>query len=120
MHALHHVELTQEVDARAFSDLLEDEIVSLSKVEEANSALAKENKQLVEFEHVVQGLTKAAINTDSFISAASFQDTTKVLSNAAIRGSIDNLEGLKESVIIGRRIPAGTGLDYYRNVEIDL
>tara|TARA_Y100001935_G_C17311396_1_gene516682 strand:- start:8063 stop:11983 length:3921 start_codon:yes stop_codon:yes gene_type:complete len=102
------------------SDLLEDEIVSLSKVEEANSALAKENKQLVEFEHVVQGLTKAAINTDSFISAASFQDTTKVLSNAAIRGSIDNLEGLKESVIIGRRIPAGTGLDYYRNVEIDL
>jgi DNA-directed RNA polymerase subunit beta' len=65
------------------------------------------------------GITKASLSTDSFISAASFQETTRVLTEAAISGRIDYLRGLKENVIMGRLIPAGTGMEYYRNVEID-
>jgi DNA-directed RNA polymerase subunit beta' len=64
------------------------------------------------------GITKASLSTDSFISAASFQETTRVLTEAAVHGKTDTLLGLKENVIIGRLIPAGTGLDVYRNVEI--
>ncbi len=67
---------------------------------------------------VLLGITKASLNTESFLSAASFQETTKVLTEAAIRGKVDNLLGLKENVIIGKLIPAGTGMEYYRNVEI--
>ena len=65
------------------------------------------------------GITKASLSTDSFISAASFQETTRVLTEAAISGRIDYLRGLKENVIMGRLIPAGTGMEYYRNVSID-
>jgi hypothetical protein len=64
------------------------------------------------------GITKASLSTDSFISAASFQETTRVLTEAAISGRIDYLRGLKENVIMGRLIPAGTGMKYYRNVEV--
>jgi len=64
------------------------------------------------------GITKASLSTDSFISAASFQETTRVLTEAAISGRIDYLRGLKENVIMGRLIPAGTGMEYYRNVDI--
>jgi len=64
------------------------------------------------------GITKASLSTDSFISAASFQETTRVLTEAAITGSIDGLRGLKENVIVGRLIPAGTGMEYYRNVQL--
>lgn len=64
------------------------------------------------------GITKASLNTDSFLSAASFQETTKVLTEAAIKGKIDNLIGLKENVIIGKLIPAGTGYSVYRNIEV--
>jgi DNA-directed RNA polymerase subunit beta' len=64
------------------------------------------------------GITKASLSTDSFISAASFQETTRVLTEASINGSIDALRGLKENVIVGRLIPAGTGMDYYRNVAL--
>ena len=69
---------------------------------------------------VLLGITKAALATDSFFSAASFQETTKVLTDAAIKGKIDPLVGLKENVIIGRLVPAGTGMDIYRNVEPEL
>ena len=65
------------------------------------------------------GITKASLSTDSFISAASFQETTRVLTEAAISGRVDYLRGLKENVIMGRLIPAGTGMEYYRNVDID-
>ena len=68
---------------------------------------------------VLLGITKASLSTDSFISAASFQETTRVLTEAAINGKVDYLRGLKENVIMGRLIPAGTGMEYYRNVEID-
>ena len=68
---------------------------------------------------VLLGITKAALQTDSFLSAASFQETTKVLTDAAIKGKVDNLLGLKENVIIGKLIPAGTGLACYRDVEVE-
>src|SRR5438876_10312651 len=64
------------------------------------------------------GITKASLSTDSFISAASFQETTRVLTEASIQGSVDHLRGLKENVIVGRLIPAGTGMEYYRNVRL--
>ena len=67
---------------------------------------------------ILQGITKASLSTESFLSAASFQETTKVLTEAAIQGKIDPLLGLKENVIIGKLIPAGTGLDIYRDIEV--
>jgi DNA-directed RNA polymerase subunit beta' len=67
---------------------------------------------------VLLGITKASLSTDSFISAASFQETTRVLTEAAINGKVDYLRGLKENVIMGRLIPAGTGMEYYRGVKI--
>jgi DNA-directed RNA polymerase subunit beta' len=70
-------------------------------------------------EPLLLGITKASLSTDSFISAASFQETTRVLTEAAISGRIDYLRGLKENVIMGRLIPAGTGMKYYRNVKVD-
>ena len=73
---------------------------------------------LVEAEPVLLGITKASIQTESFLSAASFQETTKVLTEAAIKGKVDHLVGLKENVIIGKLIPAGTGMQCYRDVEV--
>ena len=67
---------------------------------------------------VLLGITKASLQTESFLSAASFQETTKVLTEAAIKGKIDTLQGLKENVLIGKLIPAGTGLEAYRSVEV--
>ena len=72
--------------------------------------LAKNGKKQIAFERVLLGITKASLQTNSFISAASFQETTRVLTDASIKGKVDNLEGLKENVIVGRLIPAGTGL----------
>ena len=77
-----------------------------------------EEKQLMGYEPMLLGITKAALATESFLSAASFQETTKVLTDAAIKGKSDMLVGLKENVIIGKLIPAGTGLERYRNVEV--
>jgi DNA-directed RNA polymerase subunit beta' len=65
------------------------------------------------------GITKASLSTESFISAASFQETTRVLTEAAISGKVDYLRGLKENVIMGRLIPAGTGMEYYRNIKLE-
>ena len=96
---------------------LEDEVVEKRIVDMENARLKELGKPLIKYEPIIQGITKAAVNTGSFISAASFQDTTKVLSNAAIEGKIDYLEGLKENVIIGKKIPAGTGFNAYKNVK---
>ena len=74
-----------------------------------NDELKKQNKKPASGERVLLGITKASLQTNSFISAASFQETTRVLTDSAIKGKIDNLEGLKENVIVGRLIPAGTG-----------
>src|SRR2546426_8742930 len=70
------------------------------------------------FRSLLLGITKASLSTDSFISAASFQETTRVLTEASIQGKVDHLRGLKENVIVGRLIPAGTGMEYYRNVRL--
>ena len=78
----------------------------------------EEGVSLITFEPVLLGITKASLATDSFLSAASFQETTKVLTEAAIKGKVDHLMGLKENVIIGKLIPAGTGMSCYNEVEV--
>ncbi|MBM6690973.1 DNA-directed RNA polymerase subunit beta' [Fusobacterium mortiferum] len=104
------------VDSGA-SLFLEDEVVEKRVVELENEKLQALGKALIKYEPIIQGITKAAVNTGSFISAASFQETTKVLSNAAIEGKVDFLEGLKENVIIGKKIPAGTGFNAYKKIK---
>ncbi|MDL2260057.1 hypothetical protein LJB99_04215, partial [Deltaproteobacteria bacterium OttesenSCG-928-K17] len=95
------------------SELLSGESVDRSRFEELNEKLMADGKTPATGEPVLQGITKASLSTESFISAASFQETTKVLTEAAVAGKIDNLTGLKENVIMGRLIPSGTGLPKY-------
>ena len=90
------------------------EQVERSDVTLANEKAVSDGKEPARFENVLLGITKASLSTDSFISAASFQETTRVLTEAAIMGKQDELRGLKENVIVGRLIPAGTGLTYHR------
>src|SRR3989304_1410485 len=87
-------------------------------MERENTRMRAEGGEEATFEHVILGITKASLATESFLSAASFQETTKVLTDAAIEGEKDNLIGLKENVIIGKLIPAATGLRKYRTLEI--
>jgi DNA-directed RNA polymerase subunit beta' len=90
------------------------EQVERSELLDENDRVIAENKRPATFENVLLGITKASLSTDSFISAASFQETTRVLTEAAIMGKKDTLRGLKENVIVGRLIPAGTGLAFHR------
>ena len=90
------------------------EQVERSELLDENDRVIAENKRPATHENVLLGITKASLSTDSFISAASFQETTRVLTEAAIMGKKDTLRGLKENVIVGRLIPAGTGLAYHR------
>jgi DNA-directed RNA polymerase subunit beta' len=99
-----------QVEDPGDSSFVTGDIVSKASVVEANDELAKEGKELVAFTQLLLGITKVSIWSDSFLSAASFQDTTRVLINAAVSGRIDGLHGLKENVIIGRKIPVGTGV----------
>nr|WGH12704.1 RNA polymerase b''''-subunit [Echinothamnion sp.] len=101
------------------SQYLPGELVELHKVEIVNSSLLLNKKRNAIYHPVLLGITKASLNTESFISAASFQETTKVLTEAAIYGKIDQLRGLKENVIIGRLIPAGTGFNNYSNNKVN-
>ena len=102
-----------EVTAPGDSRLLRGEQVERARIMEVNSLLEAEDKQPVLWDPILLGITKASLATESFISAASFQETTRVLTEAAVRGSNDQLVGLKENVIVGRLIPAGTGLAYH-------
>lgn len=95
------------------SDFLVGEQVEVSKVKIANRKLKAEGKDIVKFDRDLLGITKASLATESFISAASFQETTRVLTEAAVGGKRDDLRGLKENVIVGRLIPAGTGFSYH-------
>ncbi|MCG9790008.1 DNA-directed RNA polymerase subunit beta' [Vibrio barjaei] len=97
------------------SEFLPGEQVEYSQVKIANRALEAEGKELVRFERDLLGITKASLATESFISAASFQETTRVLTEAAVSGKRDDLRGLKENVIVGRLIPAGTGFAYHQD-----
>lgn len=99
-----------QIDDPGDSTFVIGDIVSKAAVLEANKQLEAEGKKLIEFTQLLLGITKVSIWSDSFLSAASFQDTTRVLIGAAIRGQVDRLNGLKENVIIGRKIPVGTGV----------
>ena len=98
-----------EVKESGDSNLLPGEIIDRLKFDEINEKLKSENKKESVGERVLMGITKASLQTESFISAASFQETTRVLTDAAIKGKTDKLIGLKENVIVGRLVPAGTG-----------
>ncbi|HZY10378.1 MAG TPA: DNA-directed RNA polymerase subunit beta' [Bacteroidota bacterium] len=108
------------------SKLKNEQLISKKKIRELNAELRKKGKKIVEYrdaepattEPLLLGITQAALSTDSFISAASFQETTKVLTDAAIEGKIDHLLGLKENVIMGHLIPAGTGIKKFRNIIV--
>ncbi|MBQ0059289.1 MAG: DNA-directed RNA polymerase subunit beta', partial [Lachnospiraceae bacterium] len=101
------------------SSFLPGTLVDYLEMEDENEKLVAEGKEPADGTRIVLGITKAALATNSFMSAASFQETTKVLTDAAIKGKTDQLIGLKENVIIGQLIPAGTGLRDYRNIELD-
>jgi DNA-directed RNA polymerase subunit beta' len=88
--------------------------VEKSRILELNDNLASDGKMPAKWDSLLLGITKASLATESFISAASFQETTRVLTEAAVRGAADPLLGLKENVIVGRLIPAGTGLSYHK------
>ena len=113
-------------DAGDSTNLKEGQIVSAFQLRDENSILKREDKKLVVARDakpatatpILQGITRASLQTKSFISAASFQETTKVLNEAAVSGKIDSLEGLKENVIVGHRIPAGTGMRAYDNIIV--
>jgi DNA-directed RNA polymerase subunit beta' len=107
---LRKVEITDPGDSR----FIKGEQAERSRVLEVNEQLIAEGKHPVEYELVLLGITKASLATESFISAASFQETTRVLTEAAVRGSADTLVGLKENVIVGRLVPAGTGLSHHK------
>ena len=101
------------------SDVLPGVSMDVLDFNEMNEKLIEEGKKPAEGKQVMLGITKASLATDSFLSAASFQETTKVLTEAAINGKVDHLIGLKENVIIGKLIPAGTGMRHYRDVKLD-
>ena len=105
------------IDAGDTDFIIEDQ-VDRKIFEKINRAVIEEGKKPAVADHLILGITKASLSTESFISAASFQETTKVLTNASIAAKEDNLQGLKENVIMGRIIPAGTGLYEYRDVEV--
>jgi DNA-directed RNA polymerase subunit beta' len=102
------------------------DIMDKKKLKELNAELKKKSKELIEFRDanpaianpILLGITQTSLTTDSFISAASFQETTKVLTDAAIEGKVDHLNGLKENVIVGQLIPAGTGLKVYKDLLV--
>jgi DNA-directed RNA polymerase subunit beta' len=102
-----------QIEDAGGSEFVTGDIVSKLAVVEENERLAKDKKQLVQFTQLLLGITKASLSTESFLSAASFQDTTRVLIAAATSGKVDYLRGLKENVILGRQIPVGTGYDAY-------
>ncbi|WP_283684364.1 DNA-directed RNA polymerase subunit beta' [Parablautia sp. Marseille-Q6255] len=108
------------VEDNGDTQFLPGTLVDILDFEDENERMIAEGKQPAEGKRVMLGITKAALATNSFLSAASFQETTKVLTEAAIKGKVDPLIGLKENVIIGKLIPAGTGMRRYRDVQIDI
>ena len=107
------------VETNGDSDMLPGTLVDTLDFEDTNELLESEGKEMAEGKQVLLGITKASLATNSFLSAASFQETTKVLTEAAIKGKVDPLIGMKENVIIGKLIPAGTGMKRYRNINLD-
>jgi DNA-directed RNA polymerase subunit beta' len=102
-----------EIQDSGDSRLLRGEQLDVFRIMEENAAVEKDGGRPAEYQRILLGITKASLATESFISAASFQETTRVLTEAAVRGTTDHLRGLKENVIVGRLIPAGTGMAYH-------
>ncbi len=107
-----------KIENNGDTEFLPGTLVDVLDYEDINAQLIAEGKEPAEGKQVMLGITKAALATNSFLSAASFQETTKVLTEAAIKGKVDPLIGLKENVIIGKLIPAGTGMKRYRNATL--
>ena len=107
------------VEDNGDTGLFAGSLVDINELEEVNEQMETEGKKPATYKRVLLGITKASLATESFLSAASFQETTRVLTEAAVKGKIDELIGLKENVIIGKLIPAGTGLNKYKNTQID-
>ena len=107
------------IDQKGDTDLLPGQFVDRHELRRINERVQADGGEPAQFEEIILGITKASLATDSFLSAASFQETTKVLTDAALEGKIDRLAGLKENVIIGKLIPAATGLKRYRTIEIE-
>ena len=105
------------IEDNADTDMYPGTLVDMYEFEEKNKEVEEKGLRPATGKRVLLGITKASLATDSFLSAASFQETTRVLTDAAIRGKKDHLLGLKENVIIGKIIPAGTGMARYRNLE---
>jgi DNA-directed RNA polymerase subunit beta' len=103
-----------EIDEPGDTGFIQGEQVERAELLEENEKAVKEGKKPAGYRNMLLGITKASLSTDSFISAASFQETTRVLTEAAIMGKRDGLRGLKENVIVGRLIPAGTGMAYHK------
>ena len=113
---LRKVEVTESGD----SDLIIGDQVEFSEVVKVNKKLLAEGSAPAKFNRLLLGITKASLATESFISAASFQETTRVLTEAAVTGKVDKLRGLKENVVIGRLVPSGTGYNVDTKEEIDV
>ena len=107
-----------QIEDAGDTDMLPGELVDIFRFERENEEMVMKGMQPAVAKRKLLGITKAALATDSFLSAASFQETTRVLTEAAIKGKVDPLVGLKENVIIGKLIPAGIGMKRYRNVEV--
>ncbi len=107
------------VDQKGDTDYLPGQFVDRFEFARVNAEVDAAKAETAQFEDIILGITKASLNTDSFLSAASFQETTKVLTDASLEGKVDRLNGLKENVIIGKLIPAATGLKRYRRIEIE-
>ena len=107
------------IEEKGDTEFLPGTMVDVLDFEEVNEQLVAEGKEPATGEQIMLGITKASLATESFLSAASFQETTKVLTEAAIKGKVDHLVGLKENVIIGKHIPAGTGMKKYRDVKLN-
>jgi DNA-directed RNA polymerase subunit beta' len=108
-----------QVEQKGETTYLPGQYVDRNEMLRTNAELKKAKKEQAQYNEIILGITKASLATDSFLSAASFQETTKVLTDAALEGRTDKLLGLKENVIIGKLIPAATGLKRYRRVEIE-
>jgi DNA-directed RNA polymerase subunit beta' len=107
------------IDIPGDTDFLEGEKIDKVRFNDENARVIAEGGEPATAESLLLGITRASLSTESFISAASFQETTRVLTEAAISGKVDTLMGLKENVIIGRLIPAGTGIEEYRNIAVE-
>ena len=108
-----------KIEEAGDTEFLPGSLQEIREVKIVNEQMEKDGKKPCEYSQQLLGITKASLATESWLSAASFQETTRVLTDASIKGKVDDLKGLKENIIIGKLIPAGTGMKVYNNFDID-